>query len=130
VRIAVLTLAALAATGCMGRSESSSGQPGRTELEISISPEGKDGPTKVWTLKCPDGGTLPDPEGACARLEALDDPFAPVPKNVACTMIYGGPHIAAVRGTFRGEPVDATFNRVNGCEIERWNKLRFLFEAG
>ena len=130
MRIAVLTLAALAATGCMDQSDSSSGQPGRTEIEISVSPDGKDGPTNVWTLKCPDGGTLPDPKRACTRLEALDDPFAPVPKNVACTMIYGGPHIAAVRGTFRGQPVDATFNRVNGCEIERWNKLRFLFEAG
>lgn len=127
MRIAVLTLAALAATGCMGRSESGSGQASRTELEISVSPTG---PTTVWTLSCPDGGSLPDPGRACARLEALDDPFAPVPKNVACTMIYGGPQVAAVRGTFRGKRVDATFNRVNGCEIERWNKLRFLFEAG
>jgi hypothetical protein len=49
---------------------------------------------------------------------------------MACTEIYGGPAVAHVRGTFRGRPVDAWFNRSDGCEVGRWNALRFLFLAG
>ena len=54
-------------------------------------------------------------------------PFAPVPKGVACTQIYGGPQIAIVSGTFRGRRVWARFSRVDGCQTERWNRVRFLF---
>jgi hypothetical protein len=57
----------------------------------------------------------------------LRDPFAPVPKNVACTEIYGGPQVARVRGVFRGRRVRAGFDRTNGCEIARWNRVAFLF---
>ena len=110
-----------------GRSDSSGGSTSATSLEISISLTGKDGPTKLWTLNCPAGGTLPNAARACTLLEQLDEPFAPVPKDFACTEIYGGPEVAEVRGTFRGEPVDATFSRTNGCEIARWNRVRFLF---
>jgi hypothetical protein len=112
----------------MGRSSASGGgSSDATSLEISISLTGKDAPTKVWTLNCPDGGTLPDAASACSRLDELDDPFAPVPKDVACTEIYGGPEVASVQGTFRGKPVNATFSRTNGCEIARWNSVQFLF---
>ena len=68
-----------------------------TSLEISVTPGGE-APTKIWTLRCPEGGTLPDAAEACSKLESLDDPFAPVPKDVACTQIYGGPQEADVRG--------------------------------
>ena len=129
MRFAVLALAALVAAGCMGQGEdSSSGMAGgETSLDIEVSLRGKEAPTKMWTLRCPDGGTLPNPEQACKALDELDDPFAPVPKDVACTQIYGGPQIATVTGTFRGEPVDAEFSRTNGCEIERWDRVAFLF---
>jgi Subtilisin inhibitor-like len=112
----------------MGRStsEDEGDEAGTTSLEISVTPSGE-APTKIWTLRCPDGGTLPDAAEACSKLESLDDPFAPVPKDVACTEIYGGPQVADVRGTFRGRPVDAHFSRTNGCEIERWDKVQFLF---
>jgi hypothetical protein len=128
-RAVILPLAALAATGCMSRSTGGGGRPSSTRLEISISLRGKDAPTRLWTLNCPSGGTLPNPARACSRLEALDDPFAPVPKSVACTAIYGGPQIADVRGTLHGRSVDAHFARGNGCEIARWNRVRFLFPS-
>jgi hypothetical protein len=54
-------------------------------------------------------------------------PFATVPKGAACTLVYGGPQMADVRGRFRGRRVQATFSRTNGCEIERWDRVRFLF---
>jgi hypothetical protein len=128
VRLAVLGIAALLAAGCMGRStsEGEGDESGTTSLEISVTPGGE-APTRIWTLRCPNGGTLPDAAEACSKLESLDDPFAPVPKDVACTEIYGGPQVAEVRGTFRGEPVNAHFNRTNGCEIERWDNVQFLF---
>jgi hypothetical protein len=129
VRIAALAFLALVATGCMSRTTNDEGDGGmepRTELEISVTPGGE-APTNVWTLRCPDGGTLPDAAQACEQLARLDDPFAPVPKNRACTQIYGGPQEAEVRGTFRGRPVEAHFDRGNGCEIERWDRVAFLF---
>jgi hypothetical protein len=64
----------------MGRStsEDEGDEAGTTSLEISVTPSGE-APTKIWTLRCPDGGTLPDAAEACSKLESLDDPFAPVP---------------------------------------------------
>jgi hypothetical protein len=50
-----------------------------------------------------------------------------VPENIACIEIYGGPQVARVTGTFRGRRVWATFRRTDGCEIARWNRVRFLF---
>jgi hypothetical protein len=130
VKALVFVLAALAVAGCGGGSDSSPPSDSTTSpanLEIAISSGAKDAPTKVWTLRCPAGGTLPDAEGACHNLERLKDPFGPVPKSVACTEIYGGPEIADVQGTFRGKPVNTRFLRTNGCEIARWNRVRFLF---
>ena len=129
MKVWVFVLAALAVAGCGGESEPSPGNSTASpaSLEISISSGAKDAPTKVWTLRCPPGGTLPDAEQACLNLERLHDPFGPVPKSVACTEIYGGPEIADVQGTFRGKPVNTRFLRTNGCEIARWNRVRFLF---
>lgn len=79
-------------------------------------------PAQAWTLTCaPTGGTHPAPAAACARLAALEDPFAPVPAEASCTSIYGGPATAAVTGTVGGERVTATFDRRGGCAIVRWN---------
>ena len=100
-----------------------------TELRITAWPEGPGGEgTLTWRLRCgPAGGTLPRPAAACRALAALERPFAPVPKDVGCTQIYGGPQVARVTGTFRGRRTWATFKRSDGCEIARWNRVRFLF---
>lgn len=135
MRVALLAFAVLAATGCMGSTDKSGGagtvtppaSPANTKLEISVSIGGSEAPTKAWTLECPDGGTLPHPERACAKLATMDDPFAPVPKDKACTQIFGGPEEADVTGTYRGEPVNAHFDKGNGCEIARWESVSFLF---
>ncbi|MFJ9633148.1 SSI family serine proteinase inhibitor [Streptomyces sp. NPDC101175] len=75
----------------------------------------------------PGGGTHPDVTGACAAVGRDTrwgkDPFAPVPPDSMCTMIYGGPATAHVTGTWAGRPVDTTFDRSNGCEISRWNRM-------
>lgn len=129
MRVTAATLAVLAVSGCGGGSGSSDNAAKETtaDLQIEISIRGSEAPTKVWTLQCPPGGTLPNAATACNRLAELEDPFAPVPKGTACTQIYGGPEIAQVTGTYNGERVDTEFSRGNGCDIERWNKVSFLF---
>jgi hypothetical protein len=79
---------------------------------------------KTWTLTCdPAGGDHPNPAAACAALAKAPRPFTPVPKDQQCTMIYGGPEQATVTGTWKGKPVNAKFNRKNGCELARWTAL-------
>ena len=78
-----------------------------------------------WTLRCnPRGGTLPNRKRACAKLSTMTlGAFAPVPKNVLCTEIYGGPQKAVVKGTIGATRIWSSFRRRNGCEIERWNRF-------
>lgn len=100
-----------------------------TSLQITVWPDGQGHPGKhVYTLRCaPAGGTLPRSSAACTRLMRLTRPFAPPPRNTACTQIYGGPQEAFVTGRFRGKLVRAGFSRKDGCQIARWNRIGFLF---
>jgi hypothetical protein len=103
---------------------------GPTSLVIRVYPDGpaKTATSRIWTLSCaPARGSLPSATVACRRLLALKAPFALTPAGVACTQIYGGPALAYVVGTFRGHPVERWFKRKNGCEIARWDRVRFLF---
>ena len=101
--------------------------PGGASLRIAVS-AGPDAPARVTTLRCePTGGTVARPAQACARLLAAGrEIFAPTPRGMACTMIYGGPQVALVTGTLRGVKVWARFRRRDGCEIARWNRVAFL----
>ena len=100
-----------------------------TSLQITVWPNGQgQEPKRTYTLRCaPARGTLPQRTAACTRLAKMTRPFAPTPKDTACTQIYGGPGEALVTGRFRGALVRAHFNRKNGCEIGRWARVRFLF---
>lgn len=123
---------AVVACGCGGDGGGDGGADGSrpaTDLEISFWPSGMNGASRNRTLQCrPPGGTLPNADAACTRLEELgDEAFRPVPKEIACAQIFGGPQVAEVRGTFEGRPVAAVFNRTNGCEMERWTRHEFLF---
>ncbi len=99
-----------------------------TSLHITVWPNGPDSAKRAWTLRCaPVGGTLPHRATACRRLLGMTRPFRPVPKDAACTEIYGGPQTAFVTGRLQGRRVRASFNRHDGCEIGRWDRVRFLF---
>jgi hypothetical protein len=101
-----------------------------TSLHVTVWPNGPDHAKQSYTLRCaPLGGNLPRRAAACRQLARLKAPFAGTPKNLACTEIYGGPQEALVTGRFRGLLVRARFNRRDGCEIERWNRVAFLFPA-
>jgi hypothetical protein len=105
-----------------------SGSPS-AQLTITVWPAGRAHASRAWTLQCaPVGGRLPRRTAACARLARVRaDVFAPVPPATLCSQIYGGPQVAVVRGLFGGRRVWATFTRRNGCEIERWSRMAFLF---
>ena len=101
---------------------------GATDLRIEVWSEGRGGrPTRTFTLRCdPPGGNLRDAAAACRRLAALRNPFAPLPKDVVCTQIYGGPQEALITGRHRGRQVGVLLSLRDGCEIDRWRRLAFL----
>jgi hypothetical protein len=102
-----------------------------TMLTITVAPD-RTARGEVWTVSCqPVAGTHPKAAAACAFVARTPaQVLAPVPANQMCSMIFGGPQVATVRGTWHGTPVDARLTRDNGCEIARWNKLRPLIGDG
>ncbi|RKS79405.1 subtilisin inhibitor-like [Actinomadura pelletieri DSM 43383] len=103
-----------------------SGPPANT-LTVNVKAS-KEAPAKTWTLTCePPGGSHPEAANACAALTKVKDPFAPVPKDQPCTLIYGGPEIATVKGTWQGKEIDTEFFRDDGCQLDRWSKIGPLF---
>ncbi|MER6128442.1 SSI family serine proteinase inhibitor [Streptomyces sp. NPDC001795] len=121
--VAVLSVvAAPAAASAHGRPP----VPHGDRLVVTVSHAGRSDGTYV--LHChPGRGSHPNPAGACDALDRRTtwgrDPFAPVPPRSLCTMQYGGPATAHVTGTWAGRPVDARYDRRDGCQIARWNDL-------
>ncbi|WP_435849413.1 SSI family serine proteinase inhibitor [Streptomyces tibetensis] len=107
--------------------------PDRDHLTVTVRNAGG-GADGTFELYCnPDGGSHPDPGGACAALERDtrwgQDVFASPSEGGFCTMQYGGPATAHVTGTWAGRPVDATYDRRDGCQISRWDRLVPLLPA-
>ncbi len=126
VLVAVVLVVALLA-GCSSGHQTDTTADG-TRLTIRAWPNGAPNqPVRSWTLACPAGGTLPQPERACRLLDGLRFPFQPLARGRACTQIYGGPAEAIVTGVFQGRPVHADFSRSDGCQIARWNRIALLF---
>lgn len=86
---------------------------------------GDGSPAQTWTLTCdgtPDG-THPEAEAACAHLLSMEAPLAPLPDDLMCTEIYGGPQTARISGRWEGQPVELTLARSNGCLMSQWDSL-------
>ncbi|MFF3334155.1 SSI family serine proteinase inhibitor [Streptomyces sp. NPDC002888] len=104
-----------------------SASPRGDHLTVTVRDAG-DGQDGTYELRChPDGGSHPQVGGACRAVDRNTrwgrDTFAPVPEGEICTMRYGGPATAHVTGTWAGRPVDATYDRSNGCQIARWDRF-------
>ncbi len=128
--VAITAAALTAAPACGsqhagGGGSQSSPRPSSLTIAVRTSPQGT---AHRWTLTCdPVGGTLPGATAACTALARAAEPFAPVKRGVMCAMIYGGPQIATINGTWHGAIVHATFSRVNGCETKRWAGIAPVF---
>lgn len=110
----ILAALTLAVAGCGGdEREAEAPAPQRSQLTVTVYPQGFDGPSKARTVDC-----TADP--------ACDVPLAPTSPTTACTEIYGGPATATVKGTRDGRAVDAEFSLSNGCEISRWDEASAL----
>jgi hypothetical protein len=121
-----LVLCAAVIAGCgEDDDEQPAAAPAVADLVVSYDADGEGGekpePVDVKCAAAADCGAI-----ASVPLEA----FEPTPGDVACTQQYGGPEIATVKGTFRGEQVDATFTRQNGCEISRWEDVKPILDPG
>lgn len=104
-------------------------------LTIAVSATGNPRADGQYRLECnPVGGSHPQAEAACARLEEIartgKDPFAPEPEGQVCTYQNGGRATARITGTWHGHKVDSEFRRTNGCEISRWNDLEPVLPRG
>ena len=131
----LLTLILLTAACARSAEESGSsdaGSPGgaagisRAENDLVVRVDRGDGSApESWTLTCAGTaeGTHPDAAAACAHLQDMADPFAPIPADVACTEQYGGPQTAHIAGVWGGKPVDLEVTRVDGCRISQWDGL-------
>ncbi len=116
----------LASSGLIAVAAASGATSGDTSLRITYWEDSATDASRVtWTLRCdPARGTLPRPARACTRLAAGGTKlFAPLPKNIVCTEIYGGPQKARVVGVVDGKHVWSTFTRTDGCQIGRWQRI-------
>lgn len=132
-----IAIACVVVTGC---ASPDSGSPPVAEeetpapqidLTIEVS-EGSGTSSTTWSLQCdPQGGDHPKVSAACDVLQESKPAAAlgPIPKDQPCTMIYGGPETAVVKGTWGGEQVEAKLARTNGCEIDQWDNLEPVVPA-
>jgi hypothetical protein len=97
------------------------------DLQVEVDPgDGTEAETLTLTCVGPADGSHPDPETACANLEGMDDPFAPLPSDAVCSEQFGGPQTAHVLGRWNGEPVDLELSLTDGCRIAQWQSLSAL----
>ncbi len=121
--IAAVVLLGTSACGSDEPSPASSGSSDLADLTVTVDDGDKATPPKTLTLTCkaPTDSTAC---GAAAGVSAAD--LAPTPDGTACTQIFGGPETATIKGTIRGDAVNASFSRQDGCEIERWARVEPL----
>lgn len=123
-----LAVAAVLAAGCGSDDdeEQPAAAPALADLRVKVDRDGKGGePAETTTVRCSSSGESPQCEKVAAlRLADL----APASGVTACTELYGGPQTATITGSLRGERVDLSFSRVNGCEIARWDAARPLLQ--
>ena len=96
------------------------------DLVVTVDADGAEGqPAKELQVSCKEP-TDSDACGAAAGISPAD--LEPTADDVACTQQFGGPETATIKGTIRGQDVDASFSRSDGCEIARWDKVKPLLD--
>lgn len=121
----LLLTASLAACGSDEATPSAGNDAKLASLTVTVDDDGAKGPgeARTLTLECNEP-TDSQACGAAAGISAAD--VRETSGDAACTMVYGGPEEATIKGTIRGVEIDASFNRTDGCEIARWEKVQAL----
>lgn len=94
-----------------------------TELRVTHRPTGTADGERTLTVTCPEEPAATDKD--CQELLDLarGDLFdAALPPGTVCTQLFGGPQTATVEGILAGRNVTTTFTRVDGCQIDRWDR--------
>jgi hypothetical protein len=116
-RLLPLLLATALIAGCGDDDEQTAAPPPASETRLTIEVGGSGVDPQTIEIDC-----AADPCDE-AKLAAV---MTPPDEARACTQLYGGPEKAHVTGTLRGEPVDRTIDRADGCGIADFEAL---FEA-
>jgi hypothetical protein len=115
-RVLPLLLVTAFLAACGDDEQPASAPPAETtQLTVEVGGDGVE--PQTFELDCV---TDPCDEG---RLDELAAVTAPPDMARACTQLYGGPEEARVTGTLRGEPVDRTIDRADGCGIADYEAL-------
>ncbi|MBE2318474.1 hypothetical protein DVA67_021005 [Solirubrobacter sp. CPCC 204708] len=129
-RLALAVIAALAFAACGSDEPTTPATGGGSDelaslvVTVDSDGDGAEAP-KELEVSCKQP-TDSDACGAAAGISAAD--LRPTADDVACTQQFGGPETATIKGAIRGEPVDASFARSDGCEISRWEKVAPLLD--
>jgi hypothetical protein len=118
-RLLPLLLATALIAGC-GDDEEAAAPPPANETNLTIEVGGDGVDPQTFEFDC-----VTDPCDQ-AKLDKLAAATKPPDETQACTQLYGGPEEVHVTGTLRGEPVDRTIDRADGCGIAAYEAL---FEA-
>jgi hypothetical protein len=123
----LLLTAGLAACGSDEASPSAGKDATLASLTVTVDDDGAKGSGAPRTLEveCAEP-TDSRACGAAAGISPAD--VRPPSADTACTMIFGGPEEATIKGTIRGAEIDAAFTRTDGCEIARWEKVQALLD--
>lgn len=121
----------LALSACSGNQTPSSNDTASTKADRRVvvtievtDPEARVVASRNVVCLNTNGGSHPDPEGACAVLQSVDmNVFTPKDEDTMCTDQIESNLTGNIRGEIGGEDIDADFALNNGCEIARWHAL-------
>lgn len=122
-RLALILCLAAALSGC-GEDDEAPAAATLADLRVTLDADGKGGAAaRTTSVRC----DAPSDSAVCRAVAKLD--VKPPSDAVACTQQYGGPERGRITGTLRGERVDLSYSRTNGCEISRWEAASAVLGA-